>query len=105
MTNFAIIGNIIDFNPIRNSCMEDIMQWFEDSDKVILTINEIDKLEADIKKSRKLLYRCDNCGEICFDKLPIKKIKDCNPNIDIYFGVRGKPVVMILLKNMPILLE
>jgi damage-control phosphatase, subfamily I len=69
------------------------MQWFEDSDKITLTINDIDKLESDIRKSKKLLYLGDNCGEICLDKLLIKKIKDCNPNIDIYFGVRGKPVV------------
>ena len=35
----------------------------------------------------------DNCGEICLDKLLIRRIKKLNPEIDIYFGVRGKPVV------------
>jgi len=90
---YAIIGNIIDFNPIHNSCLEDIMRWFDDSDKVFLTINHIDKMKDDIKKCKKLLYLGDNCGEICLDKLFIKQIKACNPDIDIYFGVRGKPIV------------
>lgn len=90
---YAIIGNIIDFNPIHNNNMEDIMQWFEDSDKITLTVNHIEKMNADIKKSKKLLYLGDNCGEICLDKLLLKVIKELNPCIDIYFGVRGKPVV------------
>lgn len=90
---YAIIGNIIDFNPIQNSSMEDIMRWFEESDKMSLTVNHLSKMKADIKKSKKLLYLGDNCGEICLDKLLIKKIKEYNPNINIDFGVRGKPVV------------
>ena len=36
---------------------------------------------------------CDNCGEICFDKLLIKRIKDLNPKCRIYFGVREEAVV------------
>ncbi len=38
-------------------------------------------------------YLGDNCGEICLDKLLIKRIKKVNPKLDIYFGVRGSAVV------------
>ena len=90
---YAIIGNIIDFNPMHNSDMQDIMQHFQDADTTSLAINHVGKLIGDLECANMLLYLGDNCGEICLDKLLIKKIKEDNPNIIIYFGVRGKPVV------------
>jgi len=90
---FAIIGNIIDFNPIHNKSLDDIMKFFESSEDSALTINHISKMNLDIANSKTLLYLGDNCGEICLDKLLIRQIKACNPDIDIFFGVRGKPVV------------
>lgn len=90
---YAIIGNIIDFNPIHNSSLEDIMKWFADADKLKLTIDHTPQMIADLVSANNLLYLGDNCGEICLDKLFIKKIKEYNPSIHIYFGVRGKPVV------------
>ncbi len=47
----------------------------------------------DILNAKILLYLGDNCGEICMDKILLKKIKELNPNVKILFGVRGKPVV------------
>ena len=90
---YAIIGNIIDFNPIYNSSMDDIMQLFENAGEISLTVNHLDKMESDIQKSKKLLYLGDNCGEICLDKLLIKKIREQNPHIEVFFAVRGTPVV------------
>lgn len=90
---YAIIGNIIDFNPIHNSSISDITRWFDNVDNLQLTIDHIDKMIKDIKKAKSILYLGDNCGEICLDKILIKKIKEINPAINIYFGVRGKPVV------------
>jgi len=90
---YAIIGNIVDFNPIHNSDIEDIMKLFEDIDKYNLAINHTERLMEDIRKSKSLLYLGDNCGEICLDKILLKKIKEYNPNIELFFGVRGEPVV------------
>lgn len=90
---YAIMGNIIDFNPIHNSSMEDIMQQFADADKVSLTVDHLDQMASDLKNSKKLLYLGDNCGEICLDKLLLREIKRRNPCTQIYFGVRGTPVV------------
>ncbi len=90
---YAIIGNLIDFNPIHNSSLEEIMKCFEEVDNLSLTINHTEKLINDLASANILLYLGDNCGEICLDKLLIKKIKEYNPSIHIYFGVRGKPVV------------
>ena len=90
---YAILGNIIDFNPMHNSSMENTMQQFEDIDTLTLTVDHTDKLAADIEQGKRLLYLGDNCGEICLDKLLIQEIKRKNPTLEIYFGVRGTSVV------------
>lgn len=90
---YAVIGNIIDFNPVHNHDIKDIMKWFDDIDQLDLTINHIEYLKDDLKEANTLLYLGDNCGEICLDYLLIEKIKAMNPQLDIYFGVRGQPVV------------
>lgn len=90
---YAIIGNIIDFSPIRNDGIVNIDKWFANIEQLNLTINDLEQLISDIKNSRSLLYLGDNCGEICLDKLLIKQIKALNPNLKVYFGVRGQPVV------------
>lgn len=90
---YAIVGNIIDFNPIHNTLLEDIFDCFEKMEDAKLAIDDSKVLMKDIFKANSLLYLGDNCGEICMDKLLLKKIKEVNPNIKIFFGVRGKPVV------------
>ncbi len=90
---YAIIGNIIDFNPMHNQNVEDIMKWFEKIDTYQFTIDDSEQCICDLKKAKMLLYLGDNCGEICLDLLLIKKIKELNPQLHIYFGVRESAVV------------
>lgn len=90
---YAILGNIIDFGPMHNIEMEEVLKLFKDSDNLTLTVNHTKKLKDDIASAKSLLYLGDNCGEICLDKLLVKKIKEFNPDIHIYFGARGEPVV------------
>lgn len=90
---YAVIGNIIDFNPIHNSTMEEIMDFINQADSLEFQINHTEQLKQDIQKARSILYLGDNCGEICFDKLFLGEIKKQNPGVSIYFGVRGEPVI------------
>lgn len=90
---YAIVGNIIDFNPIHNTLLEDIFDCFEKMDQMEMAIDDSGVLMEDIMAAKTLLYLGDNCGEICMDKIFIKKIKELNTDIEISFGVRGKPVV------------
>ena len=90
---YAILGNIIDFNPIHNTCMADVLERFKRIDDYELAIDHSKQLFQDIKEGKTLLYLGDNCGEICLDKLLLKRIKALNPNMKLYFGVRGEPVV------------
>ena len=90
---YAIVANIIDFNPVHSNVKADIEHFFTNIDSLELTINDVDNLIRDIKQAKSILYLGDNCGEICFDKLLIKRIKELNPHCQIYFGVRGEAVV------------
>lgn len=90
---YAIVGNIIDFSPIHNTLLEDIYDYFDKMDELEFAIDDSQSLINDILAAKSLLYLGDNCGEICLDKLLLKKIKELNPSIHLLFGVRGKPVV------------
>lgn len=90
---YAIAANIIDFNPIHENVDADIQAYFSNTDTITLAVNDVDLLLADLQKARTILYLGDNCGEICFDKLLIKRTKALNPGCRIFFGVRGAAVV------------
>lgn len=90
---FAIVGNVIDFNPIHGADEESIMKTFNSVDSLTFSKDYRDKLKEDLEAAKSLLYLGDNCGEICLDKLFIKEIKSLNPELQVYFAVRGAPVV------------
>jgi len=90
---YAIIANIIDFSPITNKNIENVIQYFNELKASSLAIDHHLELLKDIKQSKTLLYLGDNCGEICLDKILIKKIKEINPSLQIFFVTRGSAVV------------
>ena len=90
---YAIIGNVIDFNPIHELTESDINEKFEVLKKEKLEIDDTGELRKDIDNARSILYLGDNCGEICLDKILIKKIKKRNPACQIFFATRGTAVV------------
>lgn len=90
---YAIMGNIIDFNPIHNYLLSDMEKGFSHLDEEQLVIDDSQTLMEEIKLANSILYLGDNCGEICLDKIMIKKIKELNPSCHIYFGTRGEAVV------------
>jgi len=90
---YAIVGNIIDFNPIHDTLLEDVLDCFEKMEQLELAIDDSQTLIEDILNAKTLLYLGDNCGEICLDKIFLKKLKELNPSVRLLFGVRGKPVV------------
>ncbi len=90
---YAIAANIIDFNPTYADVHGEMEKVFSKIDGLLLTVDDRNSLEADIKTAKTLLYLGDNCGEMCFDKLLISRIKKLNPNCKIYYGVRGAAVI------------
>ncbi|MCI8442240.1 MAG: DUF89 family protein [Provencibacterium sp.] len=90
---YAIIGNIIDFNPIHALSLADIAGYFERLCEEPLAIDDSALLMEEIRRANTLLYLGDNCGEICLDKILVKKIGALNPACSVFFATRGAPVV------------
>ena len=90
---YAVVANIIDFNPVHSNVEEETERLFSEISSLTLTVDDSAQLKADILNAKTLLYLGDNCGEICFDKLLIKRIKELNPSCRIYFAVRGEAVI------------
>ncbi|ABR56394.1 damage-control phosphatase ARMT1 family protein [Methanococcus aeolicus] len=88
----TIAGNSIDFGPF--SISEDIVPMIEHTLNSELKIDCSKELLEDLKSAKKVLYICDNAGEIVFDILLIKMIKKYVNDInDIVVAVKGKPIL------------
>ncbi|MDD2619876.1 MAG: ARMT1-like domain-containing protein [Syntrophomonadaceae bacterium] len=90
---FAAAGNIIDFGPGYDLSRDKVLQTVHETLKKALQQDVFLSLKSDLNKARQLLYLGDNAGEIVFDKIFIRTIKEQYPSLEIYFATRGKPVI------------
>lgn len=90
---YAIIGNVIDFNPIHELTILDVERHFKRLKGEKLEINDASLLQKELETAKTILYLGDNCGEICLDKILLRKIKAMNPKVQIFFATRGAAVV------------
>jgi len=89
----AIVGNLIDFAAKYTFSMEELKQKIADSGNLRPDIDHSKQLYSKLKNAKTLLYIGDNCGEIVLDKVFIEFIKKEFPNITVFYGVRGNPVL------------
>jgi uncharacterized protein with ATP-grasp and redox domains len=89
----AVVGNIIDFGARHKFTKYDVLERLKNYDEIIFNKDDSRKLIKNLLSAKTLLYIGDNCGEIVLDKLFIEQIKKKNPQIDVHFGVRGKPIL------------
>ncbi len=73
----SIIGNMMDFE-VRDYRfdLESLESRFKDYLKEPLVIDDVDKLCGALSGGKKILYLADNAGEIVFDKLVAKCLKE-----------------------------
>ena len=87
----AIIGNVIDFalgySPERIE--EDVKAMLGEE----LYVDHSDELFERLGKAKILLYLTDNCGEIYFDRLFIRKLKEAFPHIEVYVSGKDGPII------------
>lgn len=86
----ALMGNSLDLAPDFKHGGIDVI--LEEVKSCKLAINHYDRFLKSLNTSKILLYIGDNAGEIVFDRLLIEEIQKSFP-CDIYFAVRGKPVI------------
>jgi len=85
----AAIGNVIDFGA-QNQL--DLNHTIKEHFNKKFAIDDVDIFKYDLSKAKTLVYIGDNCAEHIFDKLLISKIKELY-DIDVYYFVRGKPII------------
>ncbi len=86
----AVCGNIIDFGALKQDT--DMEKLIKQKITDELVINDVDKLDKDLKKANRILYLSDNGGEIVFDKLLIKKIKE-DYDLEIILALKEAPIL------------
>ncbi len=86
----AVAGNVIDLGVNQEYNLE----------KEIKKIFEMNFYKSDYSEFREkalsaksVCYLADNAGENIFDEILIEVIKEFNPDIEIFYLVRGKPII------------
>ncbi|NPA62688.1 MAG: DUF89 domain-containing protein [Methanococci archaeon] len=87
----AIAGNVIDFGAY--SVEVDIEKMIEETLNGTLALDNSRELLDDLKNKdvKKVLYICDNAGEIIFDRVLMEEIKKYGK--EIVAVVKGKPIL------------
>ena len=89
-TKTAVAGNVIDLASVM---MYDLEEELEKVYQTPFAIDDFEALETQLQSTQTLVYLADNAGEEIFDKLYIQTIKECYPNIKVYYFVRGRPII------------
>lgn len=84
----AIGGNIIDYAAQHSF---DAAQTMQDCFTRDFVVDDYPALRAAISNGRRVLYLCDNCGEIVFDCLLIKQL--LRLGCQVTAAVRGGPII------------
>lgn len=88
----AAAGNIIDFGA-KNHDSIDLNKELQFLDKTPFAHYDIEPFKRSLDDASKLLYICDNSGEIVFDTLFIKELQREYPNLHIVVALRDKPII------------
>lgn len=89
----AISGNLIDFAAKHTFALEELYEKLRAVSQNALAIDDSAALRQSLAAARSLLYLGDNCGEIALDKLFIRRLRLLYPQLQVTFGVRGRPAV------------
>lgn len=89
---YAMVGNFIDFGAMDKVDTHELKKLIENAPNLEIDIKEYNNFNNELKNAQKITYIVDNAGEIVFDKIFIKVIKDIYNNLNIDVIVRGKPV-------------
>ncbi len=94
----AVAGNVIDLGVHHEYNLEEEIQKIFEMD---FKKNDFDEFKINVKDSETICYLADNAGENVFDELLIETIKEINPDVKVYYFVRGKPVINdVTLKDL-----
>ena len=90
---YAIRGNFIDYGAMKSVDEDKLNELIDKAREVELDKTELEMLYKDLASAKNMVLLTDNCGEIVFDTILIKIIKNMFPEIVIDIITRGMPVL------------
>jgi uncharacterized protein with ATP-grasp and redox domains len=84
----AIAGNVIDFGIYETI---DLDRSLDDSFRLPLSPVDFRAFSRAVQNARRILYLCDNAGEIVFDRVLLELLRDRGK--DVTAAVKGSPVI------------
>ena len=84
----AIIGNTLDYGSKEHIVTKNLVAHFSNEFEKGLTIDDTEQM---LRLSDRVVYFCDNCGEIIFDSHVIRFLKERGSHITVV--VRGAPII------------
>ncbi len=95
----SIIGNLLDFG-IEGSIEspETLRREFRSLLREPLGIDDSGEIEKLIRKSKKIVFLADNCGEIVFDSILLSEIKQIGGK-KITLVIKGEPILTDATRN------
>ncbi|MCK4995336.1 MAG: DUF89 family protein [Thermoplasmatales archaeon] len=90
----SIIGNLMDFGISGASDNpEHLGEIFEETFVEDLKHDDTEDIKEILAKSRQVVLFTDNCGEIVFDKVLCKELKNFKSDIYLTVCVKGEPII------------
>ena len=89
---YAMTGNYIDFGAMDNVDTDKLHELINEANNIEINMKEYDAFINEMKSAKRLCYIVDNAGEVVFDKIFIKVLKEEFKNTAIDVIVRGKPI-------------
>jgi len=87
----SMVGNIIEFDiPAHEFKFEDIGKLIQQAEND-LAIDEVSQIHEAAKQAKEILYLTDNAGEIAFDTLLVRELKNLGAHVTV--AVKGKPII------------
>jgi len=87
----SMVGNVIEFDiPEHEFKFEEIGRLILQAEND-LAIDEVSQIHGAAKQAREILYLTDNAGEIAFDTLLVRELKNLGAHVSV--AVKGKPII------------
>ncbi|QYZ78816.1 DUF89 family protein [Methanofollis formosanus] len=84
----AVLANTFDYGVQSHQVTDDFLAFFDEEFSQGLTIDETDAI---LSLCDRVVYLTDNCGEVVFDRLLIRYLKDAGAEVTVV--VRGAPIL------------
>ena len=89
----AMTGNYIDFGAMDEVDDTKLEQLLCDWEQMEIDRKEYQILCSELNAAQRLVYLCDNAGEIVLDSILVQRLRQQYPQLHITVVTRGKPIL------------